>query len=404
MDIAYGFSRALNGAQIAARLVGVALALRDVDLTIVGDLDATKKLAFQVDTQATASVVTLDVGVQTASRTIRLPVVAGTDTLAALGIAQTFTGAQTFNATLTLGEAVNIPVGTTTGTKIGTATTQKLGFFNATPVVQQTGDVATALTSLGLVATPTVRATDGLDGTFFVKNTADTTKQFKWSLSGNTTGIALTLATAQTTAQTLNVPNITGTDTIATLGLAQTFAGSKTFSAQVLLTAGTASTTPLTGTLVVTGGVGITGAVWTNGKITISQPTDPGFALNATGIGKTWNSYIQSSTNQHWISSETTVADWVSVTNTTGFMTLVSTTASTSTTTGSLVAGGGIGLAGQLTFDGATGKSLRVTNPTANAATATTLGSVGPTGSTAGNPQGWLRISAAGTDRYIPFW
>jgi hypothetical protein len=35
-------------------------------------------------------------------------------------------------------DAKNITVNTTTGTKIGTATTQKLGFFNATPVVQPT--------------------------------------------------------------------------------------------------------------------------------------------------------------------------------------------------------------------------------------------------------------------------
>lgn len=38
----------------------------------------------------------------------------------------------------TLEEGVDITVGATTGTKIGTATTQKLGFFGATPVVQQT--------------------------------------------------------------------------------------------------------------------------------------------------------------------------------------------------------------------------------------------------------------------------
>ena len=37
-----------------------------------------------------------------------------------------------------IGEANDIAVGTTTGTKIGTATTQKLGFFGVTPVVQQT--------------------------------------------------------------------------------------------------------------------------------------------------------------------------------------------------------------------------------------------------------------------------
>lgn len=57
---------------------------------------------------------------------------------------------------LTLADAATIDVGTTTGTKIGTATSQKLGFFNATPVVQQTGDIITALSNLGLVATPTL--------------------------------------------------------------------------------------------------------------------------------------------------------------------------------------------------------------------------------------------------------
>jgi hypothetical protein len=39
----------------------------------------------------------------------------------------------------------------------------------------------------------------------------------------------------------------------------------------------------------------------------------------------------------------------------------------------------------------------------ANAAVAVTLGA-GPTGSTAGNPQGWMRISVNGTVRFIPFW
>lgn len=40
------------------------------------------------------------------------------------------------NDKLTLGDGVNIPVGATTGTKIGTSATQKLAVFNATPVVQ----------------------------------------------------------------------------------------------------------------------------------------------------------------------------------------------------------------------------------------------------------------------------
>lgn len=58
---------------------------------------------------------------------------------------------------LTLTDAVNLAVGTTTGTKIGTATTQKLGFWNATPVVQQarptdTASIISLLVTLGLCA------------------------------------------------------------------------------------------------------------------------------------------------------------------------------------------------------------------------------------------------------------
>jgi hypothetical protein len=44
----------------------------------------------------------------------------------------------------TFGEAVNIIVGTTTGTKFGTATTQKMGWWNTTPIVQPTTAVAAA--------------------------------------------------------------------------------------------------------------------------------------------------------------------------------------------------------------------------------------------------------------------
>ena len=56
-------------------------------------------------------------------------------TLAVTG-ATTLTGLLTANGGITLGDAQNIAVNTTTGTKIGTATTQKIGFWNVTPVVQ----------------------------------------------------------------------------------------------------------------------------------------------------------------------------------------------------------------------------------------------------------------------------
>lgn len=51
----------------------------------------------------------------------------------------------TDTATITLADAKNIAVNATTGTKIGTATTQKLGFYNATPVVQRSGAAGAAV-------------------------------------------------------------------------------------------------------------------------------------------------------------------------------------------------------------------------------------------------------------------
>lgn len=59
------------------------------------------------------------------------------------------------NTTFTIGDANDIALGTTTGTKIGTATTQKLGFYNATPVVQPTAvaNITTTATS-GSLPTP----------------------------------------------------------------------------------------------------------------------------------------------------------------------------------------------------------------------------------------------------------
>jgi hypothetical protein len=70
-------------------------------------------------------------------RTIRVGTsIENSGTLAVTG-ATTLTGLLTANGGITLGDAQNIAFNTTTGTKIGTATTQKIGFWNATPVVQQ---------------------------------------------------------------------------------------------------------------------------------------------------------------------------------------------------------------------------------------------------------------------------
>ena len=54
-------------------------------------------------------------------------------------LAVTFTAAVALNGQVTLGDAINIALNTTTGTKIGTAVGQKLGFWNVTPVEQPAG-------------------------------------------------------------------------------------------------------------------------------------------------------------------------------------------------------------------------------------------------------------------------
>lgn len=49
------------------------------------------------------------------------------------------------NRSDTLADGVNLAVGSTTGTKIATATTQKLGFHNATPTAQASGAAQAAV-------------------------------------------------------------------------------------------------------------------------------------------------------------------------------------------------------------------------------------------------------------------
>jgi hypothetical protein len=71
-----------------------------------------------------------------------LNIVAG-GTLAVTG-ASTLTGLLTANGGITLGDGQNIAFNTTTGTKIGATTSQKLSFWNATPIVQPTTAVASA--------------------------------------------------------------------------------------------------------------------------------------------------------------------------------------------------------------------------------------------------------------------
>ena len=70
----------------------------------------------------------------------------------------TLNGNVTITGVVSLTDSSNIQIGTGTGTKIGTSTTQKISFYNATPVVQPSAvadatDAASAITQLNLLLT-----------------------------------------------------------------------------------------------------------------------------------------------------------------------------------------------------------------------------------------------------------
>lgn len=71
--------------------------------------------------------------------------------------------------TMTLIDAVDLVVGTTTGTKIGTATSQKIGFYNATPVVQRntTGTATGFVSNFGTAVKDDSTFTGGLGATAY---------------------------------------------------------------------------------------------------------------------------------------------------------------------------------------------------------------------------------------------
>lgn len=103
----------------------------------------------------------------------------------------------------TMDEGANISTGTTTGTKIGTATSQKLGLFNATPVVQPlvTADLLDSLQALGIIASGAGNTPLNLtDGAFECGTMLSGTHTFDDAANivvGTTTGTKIGTATTQ---------------------------------------------------------------------------------------------------------------------------------------------------------------------------------------------------------------
>jgi len=103
--------------------------------------------------------------------------------------------------------------------------------LTGTPTSTRTWTIQDATdTFVGLATTDTLTNKKLSSSTTTIVDATDATKVIGFSLSGMTTAKTLTLSSAQTTTQTLNFPNITGSDTLATLGLAQNFTGANTHS------------------------------------------------------------------------------------------------------------------------------------------------------------------------------
>lgn len=76
---------------------------------------------------------------------------------------------------ITLPDGADITMNSTTGSMIGTATTERLAFYGSAPIIQPSGNALTALAALGLVASPVLAKADvGLGN---VDNTSNATER-----------------------------------------------------------------------------------------------------------------------------------------------------------------------------------------------------------------------------------
>ena len=250
-----------------------------VDTTsfIVNNVDATKILQYNNAAATTGTTLVL-ANNQTTSQTLNIPNITATDTLVTRTTTDTLTN-KTLTApviaTITNGGVLTLPTGTdvivsrtatetlsnktltapvistisnvgtlslptVTDTLVGRLTTDTLTnkTITGTTNIVHTDAIKTSGTSVSvsaaappttgqlLTATSATTATwqvpapvtsgNFIDTTSFIVNGIDATKRLAYNNVGATTGTTLTIANNQTTSQTLNLPNITATDTLAT--------------------------------------------------------------------------------------------------------------------------------------------------------------------------------------------
>lgn len=133
-------------------------------------------------------------------------------------------------------DAQHVILGTITGSKIGTATGQKLGFWNATPSAQPaaTKDLATGLSDIGLrAAGNAMPGRKGVGATVTAaKNLATTDAELQFCSTG--TAYTVTLPNAGLVGQTFTIKRTAGANNLT---VAVASAGTIDGAATVVLTA-----------------------------------------------------------------------------------------------------------------------------------------------------------------------
>jgi hypothetical protein len=210
-----------------------------------------------------------------------------TNTLSKLGIGSTGQvltvagGVPTWATPATSGTVTSVSVVSTNGFAgtVATATTTPAITIETTinsPILAGNGTAISAATTTGTGSTAVLSAGPAITGAWSltdageIVNATTTTKALAFNLSGMTAAKTLTLSSSQSTTQTLTIPNITASDTLATLGLAQTFSGDITLSASG--TALTVTNTASIGTLNLSNALGVT----YGGTGTTTAPTQYG--------------------------------------------------------------------------------------------------------------------------------
>lgn len=254
---------------------------------IVGHLDATKKIGFNVSSATTNTTTTINFA-QTVNRTITYP--DATTTLVGTDVTQTLTNKTVLDNSFQVDNVTDVTKalkfslgGQTTGTTLTLTSANTANSAITFPNV-------TSDTLVSLAATQTLTNKTLLDTTTNIANAVDATKQFGWTLSGATTGTKTTIAANQTANRTLTLPDATDTlvgratvDTLTNKDLTSntdnviaralwvgsgassvsTYAATAPTAGQVLTaTSGTTATwqTPTTGTITGAANIGVAGA------------------------------------------------------------------------------------------------------------------------------------------------